>query len=73
MPRIARIASDCLDPAGVDTAARRIWLEKSPRYLGRAFGPRQCLRMTEAEITAFLSRARSELPSAIVTRDGEKQ
>ena len=72
MPRIARIASDCLDPASVNAAARRRWLEQSPRYLGRAFGPRQCQRMTEAEIAAFLSRARSEFPSATITRDGEK-
>jgi hypothetical protein len=72
MPRVARIASDCLDPTGVDTAARRRWLERSPRYLGRAFGPRQCLRMTEVEIAAFLSRARSELPSATITRDGQE-
>jgi hypothetical protein len=73
MPRMARIASDCLEPARIDTPSRRRWLERSPRYLGRTFGPRQCLRVTEAEITAFLSRVRSELPSAIVTRDGEKQ
>lgn len=72
MPHLARIASDCLDSAGADTPARRRWLEQSPRYLGRAFGSRQCLRMTEAEIAAFLSRVRSEVPSATITRDGEK-
>jgi hypothetical protein len=72
MPHLARIASDCLDSAGADTPARRRWLEQSPRYLGRAFGSRQCLRMTDAEIAAFLSRVRSELPSATITRDGEK-
>ncbi|MGB9031443.1 MAG: hypothetical protein WCC27_15080 [Acidobacteriaceae bacterium] len=72
MPRMARLASDCLDPARIDTAARRVWLERSPRSLGRAFGPNQCLRMSGAEIDAFLSRARSELPSATITRDGKK-
>jgi Urocanase Rossmann-like domain len=72
LPRVARIAAESLDPARDDTPARRRWLEQSPRYLGRAFGSRQCLRMTEAEISAFLPRVRDAVPTAKITRDGEK-
>lgn len=71
MPRIARIASGVLDASCADTPARQRWLDESPRYLGRAFGSRQCLRMREAEISTFLSRMRSEASSAGITRDGE--
>ncbi len=71
MPRIARIASGMLDASRADTPARQRWLNESPRYLGRAFGSRQCLRMRGAEISTFLSRVRSEASSADITRDGE--
>jgi len=72
LPRIARIAAELLDPTRSDTPARRRWLEHSPRYLGRAFGPRQCLRMTEPEIAAFLPRLHSEFPAAKITRRGDQ-
>jgi hypothetical protein len=71
LPRIARIAADSLDPARNDTTARRRWLDQSPRYLGRAFGTHQVLRMTESEITAFLPRLDSEIPAAKITRHGD--
>ncbi len=70
MPRMAQLAADTLDPDGVDTAARRHWLEASPRYLGRAFGSRQCLRMSTAEAAAFLDRAKVEFPSVSFARQG---
>lgn len=73
MPRIARVAAESLDPARDDTKARRRWLEQAARYLGRGFGPHQCLRMAEAEATAFLSRVYSEIPSAKITRHGDKR
>lgn len=68
LPRIASLAAESLDPSSADTAARRRWLERSPRYLGRAFGPRQCLRLSAEEIAAFLSRLETEIPSAVITR-----
>ena len=68
LPRIARTAAESLDPTREDTTARRRWLEQSPRYLGRAFGPHQCLRMTEPEIAAFPPRLDSEIPAAKITR-----
>lgn len=72
MPRMARMAGESLDPARDDTSARRRWLEQSPRYLGRAFGRRQCLRMIGPEAAAFLSRVHSEIPSSKITRHGDK-
>jgi hypothetical protein len=71
MQSIARIAASCLDPTDADTPARRHWLEQSPRYLGRAFGSQQCLRMTEAEIAAFAPRTHAEFPSVKIASDGE--
>ncbi|MFZ0274871.1 MAG: hypothetical protein WB524_01220 [Acidobacteriaceae bacterium] len=73
MPRMARMAGESLDPARNDTRARRRWLEQAPRYLGRAFGSRQCLRMVESEAAAFLSRVHSEIPAAKITRPGGKR
>jgi len=72
LPRAAALAVGSLDPARPDTPARRRWLEQSPRYLGRAFGSRQCLRMTASEIANFLSRVSSEFPSLKITRHGQE-
>ena len=71
LPRIAELAAAAFDPARPDTAARRNWLTRAPRTLGRAFGSRQCSRMAAAEVGSFLDRIRSEFPEAVVTRDGE--
>jgi hypothetical protein len=72
MPRIAHIVSTSLDSARGDTPARRHWLNRSPRYLGRAFGHRQCVRASSEEFAAILPLVQSEIPSAAITRDGEK-
>jgi hypothetical protein len=56
MPRIARLAAEALEDGRADTAARRRWLELAPRYLGRSFAGRQCLRMTQGEAAGFLAR-----------------
>jgi hypothetical protein len=72
LPRIARIAAESLDPVRSDTSARRRWLQQSPRYLGRAFGPHQVLRMTDPEIAAFLPRLHAEIPAAKITRHGDQ-
>jgi hypothetical protein len=70
LPRLASMAREALDPARPDTPARLHWLEAAPRYLGRAFGPRQCLRMTPAEEATFLPRAQAEFPSTTFLREG---
>lgn len=72
MPQIGRIAAEALDAERADTPARRRWLEISPRYLGRAFAGRQCVRMTETEAAAFTARVRYEVPSARVERGGNR-
>ncbi len=70
MPQIARIAEESLDGSRADAGARRRWLESAPRYLGRGFGARMCVRMTPAERGQFLERVRSEVPTASVRCDG---
>lgn len=71
MPNIAELASASLDSARNDTVARRRWLAQSPRYLGRSFATRQCLRMTVTEIADFLPHVHAEFSAAQITRDGE--
>ena len=71
MPRVAEISAAALDLGHSDTPARQRWLRQSPRALGRAFGPHQCLRMTIAESAAFAAQARGEIPAVTITRDGE--
>ena len=71
MRSIAELASAALDPARNDTTARRRWLERSPRYLGRPFAAQQCMRMTSAEAAAFVERAHGAFPAARITRDGQ--
>lgn len=68
--RISRLAAAALDPARPDTAARQRWLDTSPRYLGRAFGSRQCLRMSEAEAAAFRAGTLAEFPAFAISKDG---
>ena len=71
MPQIARIAAEALDLRREDAQARRRWLETAPRYLGRAFAGRQCVRMTEAEAAAFNQRARGEVPDVTIEVGGK--
>jgi hypothetical protein len=70
MPRIAAIAAEALQ--NTSTSARKRWLEVSPRYLGRAFGWRQCLRMTPSEAEAFAERVRLAIPAARIERQSEE-
>jgi hypothetical protein len=69
MPRVARVAAEALKEERADTGARRRWLELAPRYLGRSFAGRQCLRMTVGEAAVFLERVAVEEQSATVTRE----
>ena len=66
MPRIAALASESLDGNLEHSPARRQWLELSPRYLGRAFGWQQCVRMTATESTRFVERVQKQVPAATV-------
>lgn len=70
IPQIADIAAGVLDPGRDDTPARLHWLRIAPRYLGRTFGSRQCLRMTDSEAALFADRMRTEIPAVPITRDG---
>lgn len=65
----ALAASESLQEARPDTRARRHWLSASPRHLGRAFRGRQCLRMTDAEVARFETRALAEIPGVSIERD----
>lgn len=66
MPRLARLAAEALEEGRADTAARRRWLELSPRYLGRSFAGRQCLRMRAGEAAAFMARVGMEEQSVTI-------
>ncbi|HSY01103.1 MAG TPA: hypothetical protein VK819_03085 [Acidobacteriaceae bacterium] len=66
MPRVARMAAEALDDGRADTAARRRWLELAPRYLGRSFAGRQCLRMTAVESAKFTERVGAEQRSVTI-------
>jgi len=73
---VDRLAVGALDPEAVSSAARRRWLEASPRYLGRALAGQRYLRMSAEEGEALVSAVRREaanggIPVAVtVTRDG---
>lgn len=70
MPLISRMAAAALDEGRVDTPARRRWLEVAPRYLGRGFGSRQCVRMTREEAAGFIATAQAATPAATIRMNG---
>ncbi|MGC2638063.1 MAG: hypothetical protein WA294_12850 [Acidobacteriaceae bacterium] len=70
IPQIAAIAADALDPARDDTPARLHWLKIAPRHLGRSFGSRQCLRMTDNEAAVFAERMHAAIQGVSLIRDG---
>lgn len=69
VPQLAQMASSALDEQREDTPARRHWLADAPRWLGRSWGGRQCLRMTPVEADAFTRQARTEFPAVSVACD----
>ena len=66
LPRLAQIAQAALDNRREDTPARRHWLAHAPRWLGRSWAGRQCLRMTSDEAEVFARHARAEFPTASI-------
>lgn len=76
LPAVDRLAVAALDPEAVSTAARRRWLETSPRYLGRALAAQRYLRMSAAEGEEFVSAVVHEVENGgigaavTVSRDG---
>ncbi len=69
MPRLAEIAAAALDEGREDTAARRHWLTDAPRWLGRSWAGRQCVRMTSSEAGAFTREARAAFPTVSISLD----
>ncbi len=69
MPGLARIASAALDEQRRDTPPRRVWLADSPRWLGRSWAGRQCVRMTPSEAEVFIRNARAEFPAVSLVRN----
>jgi hypothetical protein len=72
MPRLARIAAAALDELRPDTPPRRRWLAESPRWLGRSWAGRQCLRMTQSEAEGFTRNARAEFPAVSLVRNSRQ-
>lgn len=69
MPRLAQIAAAALAEQREDTPARRHWLADAPRWLGRSWEGRQCLRMTQGEADSFTRQARAEFPNISLAYD----
>lgn len=70
MRLIGQIAAESLDAARADTADRQHWLKSAPRYLGRAFANRQCVRMDRNESAMFVARVRTDFPDITLNTDG---
>ena len=66
LPAVDELAAAALDPAERSTAARRRWIEGSPRYLGRALAAQRYVRMSEAEAEAFQEAVRKSGVEAVV-------
>jgi len=66
LPAVDELAAAALDPAERSTAARRRWIEGSPRYLGRALAAQRYVRMSEAEAEAFQEAVRKRGVEAVV-------
>ena len=69
MRLIGQIAAESLDAARADTTDRQHWLKSAPRYLGRAFANRQCVRMDRNESATFVARVRSDFPAVRLSTD----
>ncbi len=69
MPRVGQIAAAALEEQREDTPARRHWLADAPRWLGRSWAGRQCLRMTRGEADSFTRQARAEFPNISLAYD----
>jgi len=65
-PVADELAASALDPAEGSTAARKRWIEGSPRYLGRALAAQRYVRMSEAEAEAFQEAVRKSGVEAVV-------
>lgn len=69
LPQVAHIAAAALDEQRGDTPARRHWLANAPRWLGRSWGGRQCVRMTSGESEIFTRQACVEFPGIAIARN----
>jgi hypothetical protein len=72
LPRLAQMAAAALGERREDTSARRQWLADAPRWLGRSWGGRQCVRMTQAEAEAFAGQVRAEFPAISLVRNSRQ-
>ena len=73
LARVDELASAMLDDSAEETALRRHWLQRAPRYLGRKLAVERCLRMRDAEaacLVGALGRDQALAAQLVVTRDG---
>jgi hypothetical protein len=66
LPVVDRLAEESLDPSEERTAARRRWIEGSPRYLGRTLYGQRYVRMSKAEAEAFSNAVRKSGVGGVV-------
>ena len=79
LPFADALASTSLDPRDRTTSQRRLWIENSPRYLGRHFAAQRFLPMTPDEADRFFNAVQrdvegGEIQVAVsVVRNGEEE
>jgi Urocanase Rossmann-like domain len=79
LPFADALASTSLDPRERTTCQRRLWIENSPRYLGRHFAAQRFLPMTPDEADRFFNAVQrdvegGEIQVAVsVVRNGEEE
>lgn len=74
LARVDELAAAMLDEDGAETAWRRQWLQRAPRYMGRRLAAERCVRMSEAELERLLEafgRDGALAAQVILKRDGE--
>lgn len=73
LARVDEMVASTLDDGGSDTAWRRHWLQRAPRYMGRRLAVKRCVRMSNAEMERLAEAFRNDAALAaqvILSRDG---
>jgi hypothetical protein len=73
LARVDELASAMLEDSADETALRRHWLQRAPRYLGRRLAAERCVRMSDTEaarLVEALGRDQALAAQLVVRRDG---
>ncbi len=73
LARVDELAAAMLDENGAETAWRRAWLQRAPRYMGRRLAAERCVRMSEGELERLVEAFRRDAAltaQVLLQRDG---